>query len=285
MKKRIYRHYLIYNLLLALFICIGMQELKSTAALSRLSEHTVHSEGFRMQPVSEAMLKEVEDFDEPGEVLALYWLETDFEEETKTFWTAEQLLKEKEKWQRRPQWEIYAAACQAVWDDLVYFPIPEDTGNQDMTVTFENSWMFSRDYKGERGHEGTDIMPSVDERGLYPVVSMTDGVVTQKGWLELGGWRLGIETEKGAYFYYAHLDSYADVEVGDTVKAGDLLGYMGDTGYSKEEGTTGNFPVHLHVGIYLYLDGEEISVNPYPALKFLEESKISCVYEHRPSML
>ena len=75
------------------------------------------------------------------------------------------------------------------------------------------------------------------------------------------------------------------MEVGDTVKAGDLLGYMGDTGYSKEEGTTGNFPVHLHVGIYLYLDGEEISVNPYPALKFLEESKISCVYEHRPSML
>ena len=50
-----------------------------------------------------------------------------------------------------------------------------------------------------------------------------------------------------------HLDSYADIEEGDTIQAGDLLGYMGDTGYSKTEGTTGNFPVHLHVGIYLFL--------------------------------
>ena len=78
-------------------------------------------------------------------------------------------------------------------------------------------------------------MASVNERGLYPVVSMTDGTVRSKGWLELGGWRLGIETEQGAYFYYAHLDSYAQIEEGDAVKAGDLLGYMGDTGYSTVE--------------------------------------------------
>lgn len=46
------------------------------------------------------------------------------------------------------------------------------------------------------------------------------------------------------------------------MKAGDLLGYMGDTGYSTVEGTTGNFPVHLHLGIYLYPGGREISVVP-----------------------
>ena len=43
--------------------------------------------------------------------------------------------------------------------------------------------------------------------GYYPVVSMTDGVVTEKGWLEKGGWRIGITAPTGAYFYYAHLDS------------------------------------------------------------------------------
>lgn len=80
--------------------------------------------------------------------------------------------------------------------------------------------------------------------GYYPVVSMTDGVVTEKGWLEKGGWRIGITAPTGAYFYYAHLDSYAELEKGDPVKAGDLLGYMGDSGYG-EEGTTGEFPVHL----------------------------------------
>ena len=65
---------------------------------------------------------------------------------------------------------------------------------------------------------------------------MTDGVVRQKGWLELGGWRLGIETEKGAYFYYAHMDSYADIEEGDIVHAGDLLGYcLLYTSYDREK--------------------------------------------------
>ena len=49
---------------------------------------------------------------------------------------------------------------------------------------------------------------------------------------------------------------------------------MGDTGYSKREGTTGKFPVHLHLGIYIYKDGKEISVNPYAALKYVENRKI-----------
>ena len=136
--------------------------------------------------------------------------------------------------------------------------------------------MFGRSYGGDRGHEGTDIMASVNKRGLYPVVSMTDGIVESKGWLELGGYRLGIRAPGGAYFYYAHLDSYSDIEEGDQVKAGDLLGYMGDTGYSETEGTTGNFPVHLHMGIYLYPDGREISVNPYPVLKYVENDRIKC---------
>ena len=80
-----------------------------------------------------------------------------------------------------------------------------------------------------------------------------------------------------AYFYYAHLDSYAELEKGDPVKAGDLLGYMGDSGYG-EEGTTGEFPVHLHLGIYLKEGTEEISVNPYPVLRYAENARIKCVY-------
>ena len=58
------------------------------------------------------------------------------------------------------------------------------------------------------------------------------------------------------------------------MKAGQLLGFMGDTGYGTEEGTKGKFPVHLHMGIYLYENGEEISINPYPALRYVEEQKI-----------
>ena len=43
-------------------------------------------------------------------------------------------------------------------------------------------------------------------------------------------------------------------------KAGDFLGFMGDSGYGQE-GTKGKFPVHLHIGIYLYDEGKEIRYN------------------------
>ena len=100
------------------------------------------------------------------------------------------------------------------------------------------------------------------------------------GWLEKGGWRLGIRGPSGGYFYYAHLYKYSGQwEEGDKIQAGDLLGYMGDSGYSTVEGTTGNFPVHLHVGIYLQTDHfEEMSVNPYWPLKYLENKRLKAVY-------
>lgn len=170
------------------------------------------------------------------------------------------------------------AQCRSIWNELEYFPVPEPAKGSKVGVSFVDSWLYERNYGGKRGHEGTDIMADKDQRGYYPIVSMTDGTIRHKGWLEQGGWRLGIVSKSGAYFYYAHLDSYADIEEGDTVKAGDVIGYMGDSGYSKKEGTTGNFPTHLHLGIYLFHHEEEVSVNPYWPLKYLENRKIKCVY-------
>ncbi len=87
---------------------------------------------------------------------------------------------------------------------------------------------------------------------------MTDGIIEKIGWLEMGGWRIGVRAPGGAYLYYAHLYSYAgDFKEGDRIKAGELIGYMGDTGYGKTEGTRGNFDVHLHVGIYIKTDHNE----------------------------
>ena len=123
-----------------------------------------------------------------------------------------------------------------------------------------------RTYGGKRGHEGCDLMASKDIPGLYPVVSMTDGVVSARGWLEKGGYRIGITAPSGAYFYYAHLDSYGSYQEGDEVKAGDIIGFMGNTGYDPE-GMKGMFATHLHLGIYLYPDGKETSYNPYWILR------------------
>ncbi|MCD8338182.1 MAG: M23 family metallopeptidase [Lachnospiraceae bacterium] len=158
-------------------------------------------------------------------------------------------------------WEAYAA----IWDDVACFPVAVGT------VSYENTWMFERTYGGLRGHEGTDLIPARNLSGVYPVVSMTNGVVEKIGWLKQGGYRIGIRSTLGGYFYYAHLDSYArEFQVGDAVSAGERLGMMGDTGYG-EEGTRGMFDVHLHLGIYIRTEhSEEMSVNPYWVLRYAE---------------
>jgi len=161
--------------------------------------------------------------------------------------------------------------------DTIYYPVAESSVDKSLTTSFVNSWMSERTFGGKRGHEGIDIMASKDRRGMFPIISMTDGVVTNLGWVEKGGYRIGITSDSGIYYYYAHLDSYANIKQGQRVKAGELLGYMGNSGYGPE-GTVGKFAVHLHIGIYLYHNGEEVSVNPYYLLRSLEKNKFKYAY-------
>lgn len=136
----------------------------------------------------------------------------------------------------------------------------------------DDSWGGARTYGGDRMHEGCDIMAAENIRGRLPIVSMTDGVVEAIGWLELGGYRVGVRSPGGVYYYYAHLQSYAEgIAEGVAISAGTLLGYMGDSGYGAE-GTTGQFAVHLHLGIYLTEDGVRFAVNPYPVLRTFGKS-------------
>ncbi len=176
---------------------------------------------------------------------------------------------------KRPkEFKRLAAAYHVIFDDLRFFPIPENRSGGHADISYKDGWLEKRSYGGERGHEGCDLMGDTEPAGYYPVVSMTDGVMERVGWLEKGGWRLGVRAPSGGYFYYAHLASYArDWSEGDPVYAGELLGYMGDSGYGPE-GTTGQFPVHLHLGIYLRTDHyDELSVNPYWVLRFLEKRR------------
>lgn len=161
-------------------------------------------------------------------------------------------------------------AYATVLSDLKCFPVGYD-GTYGETVAYENSWNMARNYGGNRRHEGVDLMTSNNKPGYFPAVSICDGTIEKMGWLELGGYRIGIRSTHGAYLYYAHLDSYRKgLAIGDTVKAGDILGYLGNTGYGKE-GTKGKFDVHLHFGIYVDIEGKEVSVNPYYILKWLEQ--------------
>ncbi len=159
-----------------------------------------------------------------------------------------------------------------------FFPIA-GSGLEELSFEYVDSWQADRSFGGDRHHEGCDIITSVNRRGVYPVVSMTDGTVEQLGWLKLGGWRIGIRSPGGMYYYYAHLESYAeDIQVGSEVLAGQFLGFVGDSGYG-EEGTTGQFVVHLHLGIYVPDEnGEDQAVDPYPFLEERREDLIQADY-------
>lgn len=183
-------------------------------------------------------------------------------------------------YRRQQEYRKLLAAYTTVFRDLKYFPIPLSTNEDTPPIIYEDGWKAPRTYGGDRVHEGCDIMGTQKSRGFYPVVSMSDGIVEKIGWLEQGGWRIGIRTPSGLYLYYAHLYDYSrDFQPGDPVRAGELLGFMGDSGYSAVEGTVGNFDVHLHLGMYLRTDHyAEMSINPYWILKYLEKYRLKYSY-------
>ena len=139
-----------------------------------------------------------------------------------------------------------------------------------------------RTFGYERKHLGHDMMGSLGT----PIVAVEGGVVEALGWNRYGGWRVGIRSfDSKRYYYYAHLQKdspYAPgLEVGDIVQPGDLLGFMGCTGYSDEENVNNIEIVHLHFGIQLIFDESqkegpsEIWIDPYEIIKLLHSHRVS----------
>jgi len=110
-------------------------------------------------------------------------------------------------------------------------------------------------------HHGDDLFAPIGT----PVLACADGVVFSVGWNRLGGWRLWLLDGEGNEFYYAHLSGYSAFGVdGAVVHAGDVLGFVGDTGDAK--GT----PPHLHFEVHpvaLLGLGYDGAVDPDPYLR------------------
>ena len=137
-----------------------------------------------------------------------------------------------------------------------------------------------RSYGYRRRHLGHDLMGGVGT----PIVAIESGVVEELGWNQYGGWRIGIRSfDTKRYYYYAHLRKnrpyHADVKIGATVKAGDVIGYMGRTGYSVKENVNNIKQTHLHLGLQLIFDesqkegNNEIWIDVYPLTKLLLSNK------------
>src|SRR5206468_3725874 len=109
-------------------------------------------------------------------------------------------------------------------------------------------------------HHGDDIFGQLGQ----PLVAVADGTIFSVGWNKIGGNRLWLLDKQGNQFYYAHLSAFSTAATnGARVKAGQVIGFMGDTG--DAEGT----PAHLHFEVHpvslLYL-GYDGAVDPTPYL-------------------
>jgi hypothetical protein len=139
-----------------------------------------------------------------------------------------------------------------------YSPYPDSYGD---------ARTFNPNGTAVRKHEGIDIFAKTGT----PLFSPVDGKVVSKGWLTLGGYRISMQAnEQKTAFYFAHLSAYAPgIEIGSTVRKGQLIGYVGDTGYGPE-GTTGKFLPHLHFGMYDTSTSSWVAQNPFLYLKWWE---------------
>ena len=95
---------------------------------------------------------------------------------------------------------------------------------------------MDRSFGFKRKHLGNDLMGALGT----PVVAVESGVVEAMGWNRYGGWRVGIRSfDSKRYYYYAHLQKDTPfapgLAEGDIVEAGDVIGFMGRTGYSDQE--------------------------------------------------
>lgn len=112
----------------------------------------------------------------------------------------------------------------------------------------------------EHSHQGNDIFAP----GGAPLYATSRGVIARKAVAVLGGNKLWLVAADGTQYYYAHLSAYADgVEDGAVVEAGQVLGYVGDTGNAR--GT----PPHLHFEIH---PGGGAAIDPYPILDAVRRS-------------
>ncbi|MFZ9628630.1 MAG: peptidoglycan DD-metalloendopeptidase family protein [Ilumatobacteraceae bacterium] len=118
----------------------------------------------------------------------------------------------------------------------------------DAYVGFSDTWGAPR--SGGRTHEGVDM---IGARGT-PILAVVSGFA-KPNYSDLGGNGVWFRGSDGNAYFYAHLDSYAQL---GNVSAGTVIGYMGDTGNAKYS------TPHLHFEIH---PGGGAAVNPYPTVR------------------
>ena len=110
-------------------------------------------------------------------------------------------------------------------------------------ATFTDDWGGSR--AGGQTHQGIDLFAVTGT----PVVAVSDGALFRVGSNPVGGWRLWLRDRWGNTFYYAHLSAFAPAaREGANVRAGTVIGFVGNTGDAKTSPPRVHFEVHPNGG-------------------------------------
>jgi len=163
----------------------------------------------------------------------------------------------------------------------VYSPIAKG-----FSFSHSNDFGVARSYGYERKHLGNDLMGSIGT----PIIAVETGYVEALGWNQYGGWRIGIRSFDGKrYYYYAHLRKdhpYAENLVeGSVVMAGDVIGYLGMTGYSSKENVNNIKVPHLHFGLQLIFNevqkegNNQIWIDVFNIVNFLKRNTSAVTFD------
>lgn len=128
------------------------------------------------------------------------------------------------------------------------------------TASFGDSFGAPRPDVPGGWHHGEDIFASLGT----PLLAVADGTLHTIGFNKIGGYRLWLRDRGGNEFYYAHLSAYSPLAIeGKTVAAGDVIGFIGDTGDADGGAPHLHFEIHPAAMAGLGYDGV---VAPYPIL-------------------
>jgi septal ring factor EnvC (AmiA/AmiB activator) len=121
-------------------------------------------------------------------------------------------------------------------------------------VSFSDSWGDSR--SGGRSHQGVDMIAARNT----PIVAIYSGRIDRLTSGNLSGLAIWLRADNGDLFFYAHLESFADVSDGQSVSQGQVIGYNGSSGNAPA------FLPHLH---FEWHPGGGAAVNPYSLVRDL----------------
>lgn len=205
-------------------------------------------------------------------------------------------------------YSYYYEAYSAILSEFIgeyEVELPHDIGTEEKTFTkkygvkaflpIAKNYSFNhyddfgnaRSYGFKRVHLGNDLMGAIGT----PIIAVESGTIEALGWNQYGGWRIGIRSfDKKRYYYYAHLRKdhpyVKDLQEGQIVKAGDVIGYLGMTGYSTKENVNNINVPHLHFGMQLIFDEcqkdgvNQIWIDVYQIVEFLRKNKSEVIREN-----